>query len=273
MKRDQEANCVLPFEGKTVIVTGASSGIGRETVKEFARLGANQVLAARSEEKLRELAKELEAYPGRVVVVPTDVTEEQQVQRMVDRAMESFGRIDVVVNNAGAGFGGNVADSDPQEIEDLFRLNVMGPVYAVHAAVPIMRRQGGGTIVNISSPMARMPFPSAGPYSASKAALDALHWAMEAELAQDNIHPMLVYPGLTRTGFFENSRGGSEFGMPAGMANRAEPPERIARKLVRGVLGRRSWVWFNPAFRSVIGFVGGNRRLRHAIARRRGRAN
>ncbi|MGE5590477.1 MAG: SDR family NAD(P)-dependent oxidoreductase [Bacillota bacterium] len=261
---------MLPFQGKAIIVTGASSGIGRAAAREFARLGADQVLAARSEEKLNALAGELEAYPGRVVVVPTDVSDEQQVERLVARAVEAFGRIDVLVNNAGAGFGGCVADSNPRDIEDLFRLNVMGPVYAVHAAVPIMRRQGGGTIVNVSSPMAQMPFPSAGPYSASKAALDALNWAMEAELARDNIRVMLVYPGVTRTGFFQNSRGGGGFAMPSRMTSRAEPPERIARKLVQGVLARRSWVWFNPAVKPFLGLVGGNRRLRHAIARRLG---
>lgn len=80
---------------------------------------------------------------------------------------------------------------------------------------------------------------------------------------------MLVYPSMTRTGFFENSRGGSGFAVPAHLTSRAEPPERIARKLVQGVLARRSWVWFNPAVKPFLGIVGGSRRLRHAIARRR----
>ncbi len=259
---------MLPFQNQTVVITGASSGIGWSTAVEFAKLGANLVLAARSGDKLELLAGELRDYAGGVIAVPTDVTAPEQVQALVDRAVEKFGRIDVFINNAGAGFGGAVADSDPQDIDDLMKLNVMGPVYGVHAVVPVMRRQGNGIIVNVSSPMAHMPFPTAGVYSASKAALNSLNWAMEAELAKDNIHVMLVYPGLTRTGFFAASRGGRESGWPKRLMDRAEPPERIARKLVEGVLKRRSWVWFNPWARLGIPLMG-SRIVRRALARGR----
>ena len=255
---------MLPFESKTVIVTGASKGIGRAVALEFARLGANLVLAARSGDLLAEVERDLENYPGQRLCVPTDVSMRDQVEAMVEKAVAAFGRVDVLVNNAGIGFSGRIANVDPDQIGLVFATNVMGPVYAIHAVVPVMRRQGGGTIVNVSSPMARMPFPTAGPYSASKAALDALTAALQVELEKDHIRIILVYPGFTQTEFFKSAVREEGTPVPVHAQIRGEPPERIARRITAGVLRGRTMVWYNAAASLPVGLVasmGGLRRL------------
>jgi len=257
----------LDLKGKAVIVTGASKGIGKAVATEFARRGANLALVARSAALLSELERSLEGYPGKRLCLVTDVTRRDQVEAMVDKTVAAFGRIDVLVNNAGIGFSGRIANVDPDQIGLVFATNVMGPLYAIHAAVPVIRQQGGGTIVNVSSPMARMPFPTAGPYSASKAALDALSEALRLELERDHINVMLVYPGFTQTEFFKSSIREPGTDVPTHPQFQGEPPERIARRIVDGVERGRTFVWYNAAVSLPIAMVAGSAGLRRFVGR------
>jgi short-subunit dehydrogenase len=201
----------MQVQDKVVIVTGASSGIGEATAKLLAQHGAKLVLAARSQDKLTELARKL---PGSFVI-PTDMANEEQVKEMVQRTEEHFGRIDILINNAGRGYYTPIERIDMQEYHDLFELDVVGPLIAMQAAIPLMRKQGTGMIVNISSGTTLMYRPNLGAYSSLKRALNALTLTARAELSHDGIVVSLVYPYITNTNFASIS------------ARRAEPGERL----------------------------------------------
>src|SRR5580700_11119903 len=139
----------MDLQGKTVITTGASSGIGEVVSRAFAAAGANVVLASRNQVALAALEREL--GHERSLAVATDVTVRGQVEALVERAVERFGRLDVMVNNAGIGLRASVADLDPAAFERLFQVNLMGSLYGMQAAIRAMRKGGSGMIVNISS--------------------------------------------------------------------------------------------------------------------------
>jgi NAD(P)-dependent dehydrogenase (short-subunit alcohol dehydrogenase family) len=196
----------VDLQGKTVIVTGASSGIGEAVSRSFAAAGANVVLASRNQEALAALAQEL--GPGRALAVATDVTQRAQVDALVERAVERFGRLDVLVNNAGVGLVAGIADLDPDDFERLFKVNLMGPLYGMQAAIRAMRKTGGGTIVNVSSGTSRIVLPVlGGGYPALKRALEVLSDYARAELVQDGIKVLVVLPYLTATNFGKNAMG------------------------------------------------------------------
>jgi NAD(P)-dependent dehydrogenase (short-subunit alcohol dehydrogenase family) len=201
----------MDLQGKTVIVTGASSGIGEAASRAFVKAGANVVLASRNQAALAALAAELGLE--RSLAVATDVTKRDQVDAMVQRAVERFGRLDVIVNNAGVGLRANIADLDPAEFERLFQVNLMGPLYGMQAAIRAMRqtgggKTGGGIIVNISSGTSRIVVPFiGGAYPALKRALEILSDYARAELVDDGIKVLVVLPYLTETKFGQNALG------------------------------------------------------------------
>lgn len=219
----------MRVEGRSVIVTGASSGIGRETAREFARRRAHVVLASRNRDKLEALAEELSDYPGRRLVVPTDVTDRLAVEAMVRRTVEEFESLDVLVNNAGVGLFAPIADGSLDNMRHLFNVNFWGAVHCIQAVVPFMRRQGRGRIVNVASVAAKISTPNLGVYSATKFALTAVSDALRVELAGSGIGVSTVYPGLTETSFQEN------------MLHEVEPPEipRLFRTVGAAAVGRR----------------------------------
>ncbi|HZS86119.1 MAG TPA: SDR family NAD(P)-dependent oxidoreductase [Chloroflexota bacterium] len=186
------------------IVTGASSGIGEATARLFAERGYRVVLAARSAERLEKLAAEIAAAGGAAMAVPTDVTDQAAVEALANKAIERFGRIDVLVNNAGRGFQGTIAGMKIGDFEGLVRLNVVAPVMCLQAVVPRMRRQGGGVIVNVSSVVESMAMPFSAPYPMSKIALSYLSDAARIELSRDNIAVVNVLPGSTQSEFGRN---------------------------------------------------------------------
>jgi len=194
----------LHVDGRAVIITGASSGIGRATAREFARRRAHVVLAARNRDRLDELAQELADFPGRRLVVPTDVTDRLAVEALVRRTVEEFDSVDVLVNNAGVGLFAPIAGGSLDNMHHLFNVNFWGAVQCIQATVPYMRRQRRGHIVNVSSVAGKVAAPYLGVYSATKFALTAVSGALRSELAGTGVHVSTVYPGLTETSFQEN---------------------------------------------------------------------
>jgi NAD(P)-dependent dehydrogenase (short-subunit alcohol dehydrogenase family) len=196
----------MDLRGKTVIVTGASAGIGEALARAFVTAGANVVLASRNVEALNSLANEL--GQEQTFVVSTDVTQRDQVEALLNRTVERFGRLDVLVNNAGVGLMSSVADLDPDEFQQLFQVNLMGPLLAMQAAIRAMRKTGGGTIVNISSGTSRIVVPFlGGAYPALKRALEILSDYARVQLADESIKVLVVLPYITMTKFADNALG------------------------------------------------------------------
>jgi len=247
--RAQEA-----FAGRVAIVTGASSGIGAATARALAAAGAHVVLAARRTDRLQQLASSLSAIYGvHADVVPTDTSRREQIDGLVAHTLERHRRIDILVNNAGVGLQGDVAVLPERELRYLFDVNLFAPQFAMQAVIPSMRKQSGGTIVNISSILAKVTLPSLGMvgssagYTASKAALHAFSLAARMELARDGIHVVTVLPGVTRSEFNEQfllsappepAAGhipGQAAKRPSGSLMGITPPEHVARAILHGI--------------------------------------
>ena len=179
-----------------VVITGASAGIGRATAVRFASEGAALVLAARSLERLQRLAERLEQrFAVETLVVPCDVRQREQVDALVEAAIARFGRIDVLVNNAGYGLYGRIEDTPEAAFRDVLETNVLGVHHAIRAVLPHMRRQGAGHIVNVGSVVGKRSWPYHGAYAASKFALTGLTQALRGELAGSGVSATLVLPG------------------------------------------------------------------------------
>jgi NAD(P)-dependent dehydrogenase (short-subunit alcohol dehydrogenase family) len=197
----------MDIAGKITIITGASEGIGLATARAFVAEGAGVVLAARSAGKLEALAEELRGQGHEALAVPTDMTDRDAVKRLVDEASRKFGRLDILINNAGQAAAGSVADVGEEAFRRILDLNVFGPLYAMQAAVPVMRRGGGGLIINVSSMVSKMHIPGLGTYAATKSALNMLSETARVELAPDKIRVIVVYPRMTATDFGKHSLG------------------------------------------------------------------
>ena len=221
----------MELRDKSVIVTGASSGIGLETARAFARAGSNVVLASRNQGALDRLAGELAAQPGRRLVVPTDVRDREAVKAMVARTVQEFGGVDVLVNNAGLGLDATIAEGSLENMRYLLDVNLFGCIYAIQAVVPHMKHKRSGSIINVSSVAGRISTPYNGLYSATKAALNAISDALRLELAPDGIRVTAVYPGFTVTGFADNLRREMERPRPSRML-RGTPAGAVGRKIV-----------------------------------------
>ncbi|MEK7248749.1 MAG: SDR family NAD(P)-dependent oxidoreductase, partial [Chloroflexota bacterium] len=235
----------MDVEGRVVIITGASSGIGREAAKEFAANGASVVLAARSRDKLERIASDLAPLPGRCLVVPTDVTERLSVEALIRKTVEEYGAVDILVNNAGVGLFAPIADGNLENARYLFEVNVWGAVNCIQAAVPYMSDRRRGHIVNVSSVAGHVAPPYMGMYSATKHALAAISDALRIELGGTGINVSTIYPGLTETSFTENMLQEVEAPEIPPFA-RFVGPEIVARRIMQAVrLGLRD-VYVSP---------------------------
>ena len=191
----------MQIRKKVIIVTGASGGIGRATAKYLAAQGAKLVLAARSAAKLKELAAEL---PGSLTV-PADMTKSADVANLINKTMDRYGRVDVLVNNAGQGMWIPVENIDIEHYQKLMDLNVYGYLRAMQAVIPVMRKQGGGMIVNVSSMTTVRIVANAAAYASTKHAVNSLTLTAREELAKDYIVVSLIRPKLVDTNFGRNS--------------------------------------------------------------------
>lgn len=191
----------MNFLGRSVVITGGSRGLGLLLAREFAAEGAKLTLIARTEADLERAQRELQAHGADdVQIIACDVRSRHEVRQALARVVEQYGRIDVLINNAGIISVGPVEHQSLDDFENAMAVHLWGPLYTIQAAVPYMRRQGGGRIVNISSIGGKVAVPHLVPYSASKFALVGLSDGLRAELAKDGIRVTTVAPGLLRTG-------------------------------------------------------------------------
>ena len=193
----------MTLAGKTAVVTGASSGIGEATARLLAREGCSVVLAARREDRLNALAADLGEG---TLAAPTDVTDPAACAALVARTVERFGSMEILVNNAGLGLYGSVAEGDPEDWRKMFDVNVLGVLYVTRAAVRQMLRQGAGDLVFVSSLAGRrVPRADGTVYAATKHAVNAIAEGLRMDVHEKGIRVINVEPGLVRTEFPESS--------------------------------------------------------------------
>ncbi len=220
----------MDINGAVVLVTGASSGIGAATARAASHAGARVVLAARREERIRQLASEL----GAAVPVRCDVTDPGNVAAAVRTATDAFGRLDVLVNNAGQGLHAPLEQIDPDDFRAVLELNLIAPLVTMQAVIPVMRRQGAGSIVNVSSGITFSALPGSAGYGASKAGLSKLSAVARAELAGTGIAVSTMYPFITDTEFIESLRGGTESAsqLESSHAPKPQSPGQVAEAIL-----------------------------------------
>lgn len=243
---------------RVILITGASTGIGAALAQLLAQrfMGIRLVLAARSVEKLDTIATLCRKAGAEVLAVPTDIGILEQVEALVQASITHFGRVDVLVNNAGYGQMGPVELIPTPAVQRQFQVNLLGPLALIRALVPVMREAGGGRIINISSLGGRLAFPFGGLYSASKFALEGLSDALRMELAPFNIKVSVIEPGPVSTDFFaatahaveeniatpENTPYRAAFeklkGLEAQTSSRAWTSERVAEVIVLALTDR-----------------------------------
>ena len=221
-----------PVSEQVVVITGASSGIGRATALAFAARGAKVVCAARGVPALGTLVEQISAGGGTAIAVPTDVTDAAAVRLLAEAAEQRFGRIDTWVNNAAVGVWGRVEDITAAEFDRVMRVNFLGLVHGAQAALPALRRAGGGVLIGVASLEAARAIPLHGPYTASKFAVRAFHDSLRIELAQEGtpITVTTLLPASVDTPFFDHVR--NRLGFKAQPPPPVYAPELVADTIV-----------------------------------------
>jgi short-subunit dehydrogenase len=219
----------MEIEDKVIIVTGASQGIGLAAARHLSKLGAKIVLAARSSDIIKSLEKEL---PNSFAIV-TDMHNPENIKGMIKKTIEKYGRIDILINNAGLGMYGSVEKIDIEHFKKIVDINIYSIIRAMQEVIPQMRKQGGGMILNISSALTKMYVPGISAYSSTKYALNAISLIARQELAKDKIIVSIVEPNMTATNFAKNALGNrpdwsasSDRPMP-----RIDKPEKVAETI------------------------------------------
>ena len=225
---------VLPwlgsFRDQVVLVTGASSGIGRATAVSFARQGAALALAARRREQLEETAQAVTNAGGRALVIPTDVTNAQSTRAAVAAVKREWKRVDILVNNAGILKPSRVEELKAADLDAMLKVNVFGALFMMQAVLPLMRNEGHGTIINVASLAGRRGVSPLGGYCATKFALVGLIEALRTELDDRKIHIGLVMPGVVDTPMVDNAKESELGAMWPSMFNM--PVEWVATAVV-----------------------------------------
>lgn len=248
MEQRDDTIMAVKLKGAVAVITGASSGIGRATALKFASKGTTVVVAARREEALNDLVSEIERSGGRALAVPTDVSDEQAVQRLAEQAVQTFGKIDIWVNNAGVLLYGSVTDVPMTDVRRLMEINFIGQMHGARAALPVFRAQGSGTLIDVSSVVTRMPQPYSSAYVASKHAVQALGQVLRQELllaGEKNIHVVNVLPAVIDTPIFQSA------GNYTGRQPKAPPPvypaKDVADAIVRAAINPQRNVYAGRA--------------------------
>ncbi len=194
----------MDFKNKVVLVTGASSGIGRDSAIEFAKKGANIVLVSRTKEKLEQVADELKKFNVTVLICQCDVSKKDQVKEMSKTVLEKFDSVDILVNNAGFAIYGYVTDLSIDDIESQMETNYFGMIYCIKNFLPLMLNKKSGHIVNVASVAASFGLPGIASYCASKFAMLGFSEGLKHELKNSGVGITVVSPIMVRTNFFEH---------------------------------------------------------------------
>jgi short-subunit dehydrogenase len=222
----------MDYQGKVVVITGASMGIGEAIARAFAKRGASVVLSSRSLER-SEAARARLSHAERTLAVACDVTRRADLDALLAAALQRFGRVDIWVNNAGYGLIDSVADMDMQECRRLFETNLWGAVEGMRAVIPVMKQQGSGIVVNISSVSGHIAVPYMAAYAAGKHAMNAFGYAARLELKGTGVHVMTVCPGYIATDFAVNSVRGKDARRISSSVHGVSADE-VAEAVVRG---------------------------------------
>jgi short-subunit dehydrogenase len=240
----------MELAGKIVVVTGASMGIGEAIAKIFADHGASVVMLSRDAGRV-EAARGRVGHVERTLALACDVRHREEIDRAMGLTLHHFQRIDVWVNNAGHGLLDSVAQMEMAACREMFDTNFFGAVMGMQAVVPVMRQQGGGTIINISSVAGHIPLPFHAAYSATKFAMNAIGKAAGVELQKDGLHVLTVCPGYVRTAFSQNVVLGNERKKVRPDSVRGITAERVARATLRGYVKKKRevivpWTMYVP---------------------------
>lgn len=226
----------LVLNDKVVIITGASSGIGRALAYAFARRAAKVVLVARREERLRAVQREIAPYTSDTLVIPADLSDADQLEQVVSRTLEAFGRIDVLVNNAGIALSGPLQSQPPERVAQMIRLNLDATIRLTQLVLPHMLEHNHGYILNVGSGLGRTAMPMYTTYSATKYAVAGFSDALRRELDRTGVYVTLALPGWTRTEMLtpEIEDLVRRYGYRVG------DPDQVAEQMVLGLVhGRR----------------------------------
>ena len=194
----------MDFKNKIILITGASSGIGKETAMEFAKLGANIILVARKKDKLEQVANELKKFNVSTLICQCDISKKDQVKEMSKTVLEKFESVDVLVNNAGFAIYGSVSDLTVDEIESQMETNYFGMIYCIKNFLPSMLKKKSGHIVNVASVAASFGLPGIASYCASKFAMLGFSEGLKHELKNTGVGITVVSPIMVRTNFFDH---------------------------------------------------------------------
>jgi NAD(P)-dependent dehydrogenase (short-subunit alcohol dehydrogenase family) len=234
-----------------VVITGASSGIGRATALRFARKGASVVLAARNAEALSDVLAECERLGAGALAVPTDVSDEAAVQALAQQALDTFGHIDVWVNNAAVTLFGRFEETPPEAWRRVIETNVFGYVHGARAALSLFREQGHGVLINVSSMNGRIGAPYASAYITSKFAIRGLGESLRQELLDEkDVHVVTVLPASTDTPIFQH--GGNYSGRALQPLSPIYTAERVARAIVNAARWPRRELLIGSSSRTLV---------------------
>lgn len=228
------------FAGQVVLVTGAGRGLGREIAVAFARAGADVVVTARTESQVKNTARKVREFGRRALAVVADVTREDQVRAMVDQALQEFGQVDVLVNNAGMAVYGPFVEQEAADWQAMVDTNLMGTIFCAHAVLPHMLTRGRGLIVNIASVAGIHGIPGEAVYRAAKHGVRGFTEALAVELKDEGVRVCGIYPGGMDTRFWDvqTYRGDrSRIMDPARVAEMvlavaAQPPGTLVREVI-----------------------------------------
>jgi len=239
----------MDLAGRVAAITGGSSGIGLACAKHLAREGVAVVLGARRVSLLEATARQIRDAGGRAAIVQMDVTREDDVQALVAMAEREFGRLDIMICNAGFGYYGPIDETPPDVMQRMMDVNYMGTFYGARAALPIFRRQNSGHLMFISSIVGRRGIPLMGGYTATKAAQAGLAESLRAEFSGSPIHVTCVYPISTPTGFIDAMA--REFGHKVSGLGPKQSVDEVAREIVRCIRRPRPELYPKPISRGL----------------------
>jgi short-subunit dehydrogenase len=240
----------MKLQDKVAVITGASMGIGEAIAKLFLQEGAKVVLCSRDLGRTKAAEQRI-GGGANTLSVACDVSRRDQVDALVKAAMDKFGRIDILVNNAGFGLNDAVADMDMTELRRMFDTNLFGAIECMQAVAPVMRKQGGGDIANISSVSGHISTPYMSGYAATKHAMNAVGKAARMELLRHNINVLTVCPGYIATDFVKNMVKGKHSERVGSSVKYAVTPDVVAEATLQGLLKRKREVVV-PKFYKVI---------------------